>query len=50
MKKHLGFLGAFYLGFSLTCFANIYLWNWEFWAIMLPVNILFTADKDLNKK
>jgi len=50
MKKHLGFLGAFYLGFSLSYFANIHLWNWEFWVIILPVNFLFVADKELNKK
>ena len=49
MKKYLGTLGAFYLGFSISRFADKHLWGWEFWAIFLPIIILFSADKKLNK-
>ena len=49
MKKHLGTMGAFWLGGSLAYFANTSYLKWEFYVIAVPVLILFTLDKKLNK-
>lgn len=49
MKKIYGYLGAFYLGFSLNVFAGLNPLNWQLYAIIIPVVILFTIDKYEDK-
>ena len=39
MKKYLLYI---YLGIALNAFANLHFYNWEFYAILIPVAILET--------
>lgn len=48
MKKYLSYIGAFYLGFSVSFFAGLEIANWKIWVIMIPVLTLFVLDKNLN--
>lgn len=46
MRKTLKSLAAFYLGASLSIFANVNALQWQFWAIVVPVVILFGISDD----
>ena len=44
---------ALYLGPSLTAFANIHFYQWEWWAIVAPVCVLvgiFELEKEKEKE
>ena len=45
-KKLIKLLAPLYLGASLSEFANVHWYQWEFYAITIPFYILVT---DLNK-
>jgi hypothetical protein len=49
MRKYLGSIGAFYLGFSLAYFLEVSYLMWEFYVVTIPTLILFSLDKNLNK-
>ena len=49
MKKYLGYLGAFYLGGSISYFIGLGVEDWKFWVIIIPTFLMFSADKELNK-
>lgn len=46
MKKALRSIAAFYLGMSLSIFANINILNWQFWAIVIPVVLLYNIPDE----
>lgn len=45
MRKFLELLAPFYLGFALSTFANIWWYQWEFYAIIVPFYILTAVPK-----
>jgi len=48
MKKYIGYIASSYLGFSLNVFAHLTVLDWQLWAILVPVIIMFTIDKFEN--
>lgn len=48
MKQTLRSIAAFYLGASLSIFANSNISEWKFWVIVLPVILLFNASDDIE--
>nr|DAI89550.1 MAG TPA: hypothetical protein [Caudoviricetes sp.] len=48
MKKYIGYIASYYLGISLNIFSGLYINNWKFWAILIPVIVMFTIDKFEN--
>lgn len=49
MKKLKQSLAPFYLGFALSYFGNLKIYNWEFYAIIIPFYILVLAT-NFNKE
>jgi len=48
MKKYIGHIASSYLGFSLNFFCGLTVFDWQFWAIVVPVIIMFIIDKFEN--
>ena len=46
MRKVFKVLAPFYLGASLSIFANVNCSYWEFWAIVVPFLIFLRAGED----
>ena len=46
MKRVFRFLAPFYLGASLSIFANVSCLQWEFYAIVVPFLIFLRAGED----
>jgi uncharacterized membrane protein YoaK (UPF0700 family) len=46
MRKVFKVLAPFYLGASLSIFANVNCFQWEFWAIVAPFLLLQRASED----
>jgi uncharacterized membrane protein YoaK (UPF0700 family) len=46
MKKVFKVLAPFYLGASLSIFANVNIFQWEFWVIVVPFLLLQIASED----
>ena len=46
MRKYLGNIGGFWLGFSISVFLGVDLGNWQFWVIIIPTIVLFSLDKN----
>lgn len=41
MKNVIKGIAAFYLGFSVSAFANVNFLHWQFWVIVIPVISLY---------
>jgi len=48
MKKYIGYIASSYLGLSLNFFCGLTVFDWQLWAILVPVIIMFTIDKFEN--
>jgi uncharacterized membrane protein YoaK (UPF0700 family) len=46
MNKVFKVLAPFYLGASLSIFANVNCFQWQFWAIVVPFLLLLKAGED----
>jgi uncharacterized membrane protein YoaK (UPF0700 family) len=46
MRKVFKVLAPFYLGASLSIFANVNCFQWQFWAIVVPFLLLQIAGED----
>jgi uncharacterized membrane protein YoaK (UPF0700 family) len=46
MNKVFKILAPFYLGASLSIFANVNIFHWEFWVIVVPFLIFLRAGED----
>lgn len=49
-KVRFDLIGAFWLGFSLSTFANINFMDWRLYAISIPTFIFFVINNNLNKQ
>jgi hypothetical protein len=48
MEKYRGYIGGFWLGFSLSAFCNINLFDIEWWLVVVPTIILFVTSNNKN--